>query len=894
MLRRVTNRLALLLAGVSLTASLVPSAFGQDEKREARRAQRAESRKDSKEKSDAEKSAAEKPAKNAADPTVAAATPVDKIKLLRGFKAALLYSVPTNEQGSWVAMCVDNIGRLITSDQYGKLYRSTVSAPGVTPVEFNVELIATKEEVGTDMGMAQGLLYAFDSLYVMVNSGKKKDGEFQGSGLYRLQDTNGDDKFDKLSFLFDFNGANGEHGPHAVILSPDGKSLFLAAGNHTDLPKKLDGSFVPTNWGEDFLLQRLWDANGHARGRMAPGGYILKTDPDGKHVEMFSVGYRNQYDMAFNADGELFTYDSDMEWDIGLPWYRPTRVNHVTAGSDFGWRSGTSNPPADYPDSLGSVVDIGPGSPTGVTFGTGAKFPEKYQRALFISDWSYGTIYAVHMTPEGSSYSGVAEKFALAQPLPVTDMVIHPDGAMYVTIGGRKTQSGVYRFTYTGNESTAPAKPLANDEGLEDREIRYSLEALLQKQSRYTVDLVWNYLGHPDRVIRFTARQALEHQPVDSYVERAFGENDPVSTIEAIIAVARNGRPEHQARALETLNKLDWMTLSPSQRLDLLRTYQLVFIRLGNGTEEGRKSVLAKFDTLYPNPNTRLNLELERILVYLEAPGVVKRTLDLLAKAPTQEEQIALVFALMELKADWTPETRKEYFNWFNNLASSRGGHSFIGFIKNIRQGAIDSLNEEEKAALKDVIEVKFAAADPASAAPARPFVQKWKVDDLVSELDNRLDHRNFDKGRALFSAANCFKCHRVRLEGGSTGPDLTMVASRFNNRNLLESIIEPSKVISDQYEKQQFQLTDGRVIEGRVINLNGDGLMVLTNMYDPDSIVTVKRGEVEASQVSKTSMMPEGLLDTLTKDEILDLMAYLKSGGNPQSALFGSSAGGK
>ncbi len=888
MLRRVNNRLVCLTAGLCLTASSMSPAMAQDEKRAARRAERAAQKK---EKPGDDKKKDEP--KKAVDSPVAAATPVDKIKMLPGFKAELLYSVPSETQGSWVAMCVDNKGRLITSDQNGKLYRCTVSAPGVTPVEFKVEPIATKEDLGADIGMAQGLLYAFDSLYVMVNTGRKKDGEFQGPGLYRLQDTDGDDKFDKLKLLVEYRGPLGEHGPHAVVLSPDGKSLFLAAGNHTEVPTQLDSSLVPRNWGEDFLLTRLWDATGHARGRMAPGGYILKTDPDGKQVEMFSVGYRNQYDMAFNPDGELFTYDSDMEWDIGSPWYRPTRVNHVTAGSDFGWRSGTSNPPADYPDSLGSVVDIGPGSPTGVTFGTGAKFPEKYQRALFISDWSYGTIYAVHLEPDGSTYTGTAEKFALAQPLPVTDMVVHPqDGSLYVAIGGRKTQSGVYRFTYTGTESTAPAQPLAKDDGLEDRELRYSLESLLGKQSRYTVDLVWPYLGHPDRVIRFTARQALEHQPIDTYVERAFDEDDPVAAPQAILAVARNGRPEHHARAIETLNKIDWAAIGDSQRLDLLRTYHLVFARLGKGSEETRKSVIAKLDGLYPNPSSRLNIELARQLVYLEAPGVVKRTLALLAKSPTQEEQIALVFTLMELKADWTLEDRKAYFTWFNNLAASRGGKSFIGFIKNIREGAIASLSEDEKTALKEVIETKFAAVDPASAAPPRPFVQKWKVDDLVAELDQKLEHRDFEKGRALFSAASCFKCHRVKFEGGSTGPDLTMVSGRFNNRNLLESIIEPSKVISDQYEKMQFQMTDGRVIEGRVINLNGDNLMVLTNMLDPDSLVGVKRSEVEASQVSKSSMMPEGLLDTLTKDEILDLMAYLKSGGNPQSALF--QGGGK
>ncbi len=865
MLQRVTNRLAAAAAGACLSLNLAAPVAAQDQKPAAR---------------------------PAADPTVAAATPVEKIKLLPGFKAELLYSVPTEQQGSWVSMCVDHRGRLITSDQYGKLYRSTVSAPGVAPVEFKVEPIAE----GLDIGMAQGLLYAFDSLYVMVNSPKKKSADFpmQGSGLYRLRDTNGDDQFDKLEQLAEFDGPGNEHGPHAVILSPDGKSLYIAAGNHTKLPP-ITSSLVPQNWDEDFLLARLWDATGHARGIMAPGGWILKLDPEGKSRELVSIGFRNQYDIAFNPDGELFTYDADMEWDIGSPWYRPTRVNHVTSGSEFGWRSGTGKWPADYPDSLGSVVDIGPGSPTGVVFGTGAKFPEKYQRALFISDWSYGTIYAVHLSPDGSSYAGEAEKFALAQPLPVTDMVIHPaDGAMYVTIGGRRTQSGLYRITYTGPESTAPAQPIAHDEGLEDRQLRYSLERLHGAQSKYTVDLAWPYLAHPDRAIRYAARVAIEHQPVEWWAERACDEENPVAATQAIIALARNGQPEHHARAIETLNRIDWKSIGEAQQVDLLRAWQLVFIRLGKGSDASRQAALEKLDGLYPNASGRLNQELCKLLVYLEAPGVVKRTLALLDKALTQEEQISYLFSLMELKADWTLEDRQAYFGWFNALASSRGGKSFIGFLRNIRQGAIDSLGEDDKLALRSVIEVKFEAADPAANAPPRSFVQKWTVDDLVADVDARLEHRDFEKGRALFSAASCFKCHRVKLEGGSTGPDLTGVAGRFSNRNLLESIIEPSKVVSDQYEKMQFQLVDGRVIEGRVINLNGDSLMVLTNMLDPDSIVAVKRGDVETSQVSKISMMPEGLLDTLTKDEILDLMAYLKSGGNPQSALFESAAAGR
>jgi hypothetical protein len=120
-----------------------------------------------------------------------------------------------------------------------------------------------------------------------------------------------------------------------VILAPDGKNLYVCAGNHTQLPKELTGSRIPQNWSEDHLLPRRWDANGHAAGILAPGGWIMKVDPQCKTREVISMGYRNEYDIAFNADDELFSYDADMEWDLGSPWYRPTRVCHATSGSEF-------------------------------------------------------------------------------------------------------------------------------------------------------------------------------------------------------------------------------------------------------------------------------------------------------------------------------------------------------------------------------------------------------------------------------------------------------------------------------------------------------------------------------------------------------------------------------
>jgi hypothetical protein len=249
----------------------------------------------------------------------------EEVKVLPGFKAELLYSVPKGEQGSWVSMTVDDKGRLITGDQGGGLFRVTLK-DGVEP---EVEALKTKA------GHAQGLLHINGALYVVTNG--------PNPGLYRLRDTNGDDQYDEEQLLRPIDGG-GEHGPHAVIAAPDRKSIYVIGGNHTKIPNP-EKSRVPRLWQEDHLVPRMWDANGHAAGILAPGGWMCRTDFDGKEWELVSMGYRNQYDVAFNATGDLFTYDADMEWDVGTPWYRPTRICQAMPGSEFGWRSGSGKWP---------------------------------------------------------------------------------------------------------------------------------------------------------------------------------------------------------------------------------------------------------------------------------------------------------------------------------------------------------------------------------------------------------------------------------------------------------------------------------------------------------------------------------------------------------------------
>lgn len=812
------------------------------------------------------------------------ATPASSFRLPEGFQAELVYEVPSKEQGSWVAMCVDLKGRLIVSDQYGKLYRVTPSTTG-NPADTKVD------PINVNLGMAQGLLHTKDGLYVDVNGegilDKDQKDAPRGPGLYRLQDLDGDEQFEKIERIIPLTGG-GEHGPHAIIPGPDGR-LYLCAGNQTDLPEKIDRSRVPRHWNEDHLLGRMPDGRGFMANRLAPGGFILSFNPDGSDVELVSTGFRNEYDIAFNPLGDLFTYDADMEWDIGTPWYRPTRVNHVISGAEFGWRNGTGKWPEYFADSFGAVANIGYGSPTGIAFGTGAKFPAKFQNALYVSDWSYGVVYAVHLEPEGASYKSTFEPFVSASPMPVTDLLIHPDqGCMYMTIGGRKTQSALYRIAYSGSESTQPAVFPDNEAAKAARAARRELEAMHVPGAKLDITAAMRNIGSPDRALRTAARLALEHFDSKQWRDPIQQSLRPQSAITMAVALARKGTPADQVDVNNSLLRLEWSKLDNTQRLELLRAYQLSFLRLGPADPATREKIIAQLDGHFPaaDGDSLVDRELARVLIHLEAPKIVDRCVAQMNGSNSAEQQIHYAFCLREAQKGWTPETRKAYFQWFYDIGTARGGASFGGFLENIRKVAIGNLEDEDKAALGELTGPLPAPKDPLADLAPRTQVKQWSVDELAEKFAAKKSGFNYERGKQMFAVAQCYKCHRFSGQGGIQGPDLTASSQRFSTKDMLTAIIEPNKEISDQYEATVFQTEEETVI-GRVANLNGDNLMVATNMLDPGNFVNLKRSDIIDMKPSKASMMPSGLLDTLTEEEIFDLLVYLQSGGNPKSDRY-------
>ena len=170
----------------------------------------------------------------------------------------------------------------------------------------------------------------------------------------------------------------------------------------------------------------------------------------------------------------------------------------------------------------------------------------------------------------------------------------------------------------------------------------------------------------------------------------------------------------------------------------------------------------------------------------------------------------------------------------------------------------------------------------------APKFVKEWKLDEVLPIVEKGLQGgRDPERGRRLFSLAGCAACHRFEQDGGAAGPDLTGVAGRFSVRDLLESMVEPNKVISDQYAAITIQKKNGELITGRVGNLFGTTLNIVENMFEPGRMANVNRADIESMEISRVSMMPEGLLNSLEQDEILDPVAYLLARGDSKGPAF-------
>ncbi|MEM6377940.1 MAG: c-type cytochrome [Bacteroidota bacterium] len=836
-----------------------------------------------------------------------------------GYELDILYAPKERGMGSWVALAEGANETFYASDQFGDLYQ--FQRPKVGEVLDSTQI----QPIPLEIGRAQGLLWVEDRLYVSVN-GPWKDGDGNevkaGSGVYQLQDSDQDGTLDKMDLILRLEG-QGEHGPHSLILSPDKQQLYFIAGNHTKIPDDLlKKSRLPVNWDEDNLFPPYLDARGHANKIKAPGGWIARMNLSDQDWELYSAGFRNPYDFGFNSNGELFAFDADMEWDFGMPWYRPIRVCHVTSGSEFGWRTGSGKWPTYYPDNLPSVIDLGQGSPTAVVMGHHLNFPEKYQDGLFVFDWSFGTVYFVDLKEEGSTYIGTKEEFFSGTPLPLTDAIAGSDGALYFATGGRNLNSHFYRLRYTGDEAiaqeSAPEQGTSNDL----RDLRQKLEAFHQTEADADLDFIWENLSHSDRFVRYAARIALEHQNIKNWFGKYTSESDPIKVIQASIAGARMEQKSVKIKIYEKLIDIDWGSLSKAQKVDWLRALNLNLQRLGAPLPRQKSAFVAKLNPQYPAKDYALDRELSQILLFLNAENAVEKTMDLLlyhaeertithpsmlsAEVSNRSEQygpkimkvlenmpateaIYYVTLLSHVEEGWRKSQRSRYFNWFYDGLNAEGGMSYKPFLENIRQKAVSLIPEEEKGYFETLSGVyqpgEVLAEVPQPIGPGKAY----SIQELRSIVNKSTKDYNGDyaAGKLVYQSALCSTCHRVNGLGGNSGPDLTQLATRFSQHAMLNAIINPNEAISDQYAYTLFKMKNGENKAGKILQEDDKQITLQPSPYSSTYTIEIKADSVESRTISPVSPMPPNLLNRLNETEIADLLAFLSAGGDPEHKIY-------
>src|SRR5262245_34942488 len=269
--------------------------------------------------------------------------------------------------GSLIAMTFNEFGHILASKEGGGL---------LLVYDSNSDKIPDKVRTYCDKVQGiQGILALNGDVFV---TGEGPD----GPGLYRLSDKDRDGTLENVRTLVKFKCSVAEHGPHGLVLGPDGL-IYIVVGNHAQLD---GGEYESGSPHRDFydtdLVPKYEDPGGHALGIKAPGGIILRTDTEGSGVQLVAGGLRNPYDLAFTREGDLFIHDADMEYDEGTSWYRPTRVCHVVPGGEYGWRSGWSKCLDYYFDSLLATLDTGRGSPAGMVTYNHIMFPVRYHGVL--------------------------------------------------------------------------------------------------------------------------------------------------------------------------------------------------------------------------------------------------------------------------------------------------------------------------------------------------------------------------------------------------------------------------------------------------------------------------------------------------------------------------------
>ncbi|HZO83724.1 MAG TPA: HEAT repeat domain-containing protein, partial [Verrucomicrobiae bacterium] len=441
----------------------------------------------------------------------------------------------------------------------------------------------------------------------------------------------------------------GDHDAHTIFRGPN-DHIYLMAGNGSGIRDR----------------RHITEANSPVMFEREAS--VFRISPDGLHWECLASGGRNPPSLGMNYLGELFSFDSDMEWHVGLPWYRPVRLNHWAIGGDQGWHDVGAYPPY-FIDCLPGILDVGRGSPNWGVFYEHHLLPEKYRNSFLCCDYRWkresndqystsGRLLAFFLTRKGAGWSATMETLARPKPnardkngkriqFALVDIAVGPDGSLYLS----DHNQGIWRIS-SEERGTAPQlteverrlrsfpkpadiEPAVLEKAAHDPswEIRSHAAWIygLRGQAEPVVDLLRDKdpfvrrraaealtrlpvpgarqpliqaLNDPERLVRYVAMCALAHHPLSEWLDQALRSKHPQTRMRALVAGTIRRETIPDAKVEAAIRSLLTSKLSAQDQLDLLRVIALFPKAAGLNIE---KFLLAGF------PGSHANVRWEKV-----------------------------------------------------------------------------------------------------------------------------------------------------------------------------------------------------------------------------------------------------------------------------------------
>lgn len=822
---------------------------------------------------------------------------LNKVRAPEGFEVNMFAVPPDINYPVCVTASVDGVV-FVGVDENGSLDRARGRGRIIKCVDTDGDGKADKFTTFALIESPRGLIYDGETLYVM-----------HPPDMMSLRDTDGDGIADErnvlvkgLGFDLDFRGA--DHTTNAHSLGIDGW-LYVAVG--------------------DYGFMNAVGADG-TKLKMRGGG-VVRVRPDGSELEIVARGLRNIYDVSVDSKMNLFTRDNTNDgggWNV--------RFSHIIPMAHYGYPSLYKN----FNDEIMQPLkDYGGGSGTGAAYVQDSRLPEKYQSAVLTCDWGRSAVYFHDVKRKGAIFVDNQETF-VTMPRP-TDADADGLGNIYITSwmgGGFNFKNPEVGFVVQLRKKGLATQPKLNldkagDAALvghllaESHAVRMQAQQeLLRRDDKAGLGKrVFAIAGDKGAALEsriaalYTYKQLLgaganaglvklvNDDAIKPYVlkvlvdrkseldgvlvgvyEKALASDDAQVRLEGLIGLGRLGAKKSAGKVFGLLRDRDAAVRHIAVKVLVeLNAHEVVIGALKSSDEQTQMSAL-------------------RVMREMHDAAVVEALSKRLGETDSRslsQELLTTMIRLYHLEGEWTkgwwgtrPDTSGPYYQREKWEQSEVIEKALVAFVNRADWAALEHVHHQlgrHKVKLKSLDGKMKEVADgkgkkemqkkdqvvvvPAAGKVEEGAVGLMKFEEVLKAVGK--GKGDVALGKKLFTQQGCAVCHTVSDKETPKGPFLGQVGAKYSREEILQSIIEPGKVVSQGFETTVVKTKDGKEIAGFVSKEAGDEI----EMRD----ITGKAYQIKKSDIAKRehlpiSMMPPGLVSALKPAELRALLSYLEN----------------